>query len=60
MVLYIMDGFTSYDSLPGELESHRTGKSCLYIKDLAKVDQDVLETLISESLQAVEAGIKAS
>ena len=48
MVLYIMDGFTSYNSLLGELGSHSTGKSCLYIKDLAKVDQDVLETLISE------------
>jgi hypothetical protein len=60
MVLYIMDGFTSHDSLLGELGSHSTWKSCLYIKDLAKVDQDVLETLISESLQAVEARIKAS
>ena len=60
MVLYIMDGFTSYYSLLGELGSHSTGKSCLYIKDLARVDQDVLETLISESFQAVEARIKAS
>jgi len=60
MVLRIMDGFTSHDSLLGELGSHSTGKSCLYIKDLANVDQDVLEKLISESLEAVEARISDS
>lgn len=59
MVLYIMDGFTSYDSLLGELGSHSTGKSCLYIRSIEKVDQDILETLISESLEAVEARIAA-
>ena len=57
MVLYIMDGFSSYDSLLGELGPHSTGKSCLYIKDLEKVDQDVLEQLITESLEAGETRI---
>ena len=55
LVLYIMDGFDSYESLLADLGPHSTGVSCLYIKNLEKVDQDVLEQLISESLQAVEA-----
>ena len=59
MVLYIMDGFTNYDSLLGELGPHSTGKSCLYITSIEKVDQDVLETLIGESLEAAEARIAA-
>ena len=59
MVLYIMDGFKNYDTLLGDLGPHSTGKSCLYIKNLEKVDQDVLEQLITESLQAVEERIKA-
>ena len=36
---------------------HSTGKSCLYIKNVEKVNQKVLEKLITESLEAVEAGI---
>ena len=57
MILYIMDGFKSYDSLLGELGPHSTGKSCLYIKNVEKVDEDVLEQLITESLKAVETRI---
>lgn len=60
MVLYIMDGFKSYDSLLGGLGPHSTGKSCLYIKNVEKVDRDVLEQLISESLKAVEERIAES
>ena len=60
MVLYIMDGFTSYQSLLSDLGPHSTGKSCLYIKNLEKVDQDVLEKLISESRHAVESRIANS
>ena len=54
LTLYIMDGFSSYDDLLGQLGPHSTGKSCLYIKDLEKVDNDVLEQLITESISAVE------
>ena len=60
MVLYIMDGFKDYDSLLGELGPHSTGKSCLYIKNVDKIDQDVLERLITGSLDAVEARIASS
>lgn len=56
--LYIMDGFDDYQVLLGELGPHSTGKSCLYIKDLEKVDQDRLEKLIKSSLAHIDAAIK--
>jgi len=54
LTLYIMDGFDGYEGLLGRLGSHTTGKACLYIKDLEKVDQDVLSELITGSVAQVE------
>jgi hypothetical protein len=50
LVLYVLSG-----NRPGQEEQlaklgkHRNGKSCLYIKKLADVDLDVLETMVRES-----------
>lgn len=54
LTLYIMDGFTEYEPLLEDLGPHSTGKACLYIKNLEKVDSDVLRELISRSVEAVE------
>ena len=48
--LYIMAGFERYDELMQKLGKHKTGKSCLYIKKLADVDQKVLKELIEQSV----------
>lgn len=53
MTLYIMDGFSEYRSLLEKLGSHTTGKSCLYIKDLDKVDLDVLNEIITRSVATI-------
>lgn len=58
MTLYIMNGFDDYDSLLGKLGPHTTGKSCLYIRNLDKVDREVLERLIEQSLDHVNAAIE--
>ena len=58
MTLYIMDGFANYRSLLGDLGPHSTGKSCLYIKDVEKVDNDFLEQLITDSLTFINAKIE--
>jgi hypothetical protein len=50
LTLYIMSGFEEYDELLGKLGKHSTGKSCLYIKKLEDVDQDVLRELVSKSV----------
>lgn len=57
--LYIMDGFDDHAGLLEGLGPHSTGKSCLYIKDLEKVDRDVLEDLMRRSLDHIDARIAA-
>ncbi len=51
LTLYIMDGFEKYDELMAKLGKYKTGKSCLYIKRLADVDEKVLKELIEESVK---------
>ena len=51
LTLYIMSGFEQYDQLLAKLGKYKTGKSCLYIKKLADVDQDVLRELVEKSVE---------
>ena len=55
IVLYIVPGFSEFESLLGKLGKHTTGKACLYIKRLANVEQDVLNMLVVKSVAAVRA-----
>lgn len=50
LVLYIMNGFSTYDTLLGQLGKHKTGKSCLYVNKLADVDMDVLADMVKFSV----------
>lgn len=50
LTIYIMPGFKPFSPLLKKLGKHRTGKSCLYIKNLADVDLPTLETLIQKSV----------
>ena len=54
-VLYGMTGFSEAAALLAKLGKHTTGKGCLYIRKLADVDQQVLETLVVKSLAAKRA-----
>lgn len=49
--LYIMSGFSRFDELLKDLGKHKTGKSCLYIKRLSDIKEDVLDELMSASLE---------
>ncbi len=49
LTLYIMSGFQRYDELMSKLGKFKTGKSCLYLKRLEDVDQDVLTELVKQS-----------
>jgi hypothetical protein len=49
-VLYILTGAHGTDALLAKLGRHTIGKSCLYIKKLADVDQTVLKTLVVNSV----------
>jgi hypothetical protein len=50
LVLYIVEGFPRHQHLMDRLGKYRTGKSCLYVKRLSDVDEEVLEELARESL----------
>ncbi len=49
LTLYIMGGFPRYEALMAKLGKYKTGKSCLYIKQLSDVDLKVLEELVIAS-----------
>jgi hypothetical protein len=53
LTLYIMAGFDRYGSLMARLGKHRTGKSCLYVKRLSDLDSDVLDELVTASVEHV-------
>lgn len=55
LTVYVLPGFKRFAPLMKKLGSYRTGKSCLYIKRLADVDQDVLEQLVRESVEYMRA-----
>lgn len=51
LTVYIMAGFSNFDTLMKKLGKYKTGKSCLYIKRLSDIDEDILQQLIDESVQ---------
>lgn len=53
LTLYIMPGFDGFEGLMAKLGKHKTGKSCLYLKQLADVDPAVLRALIDGSVEAM-------
>lgn len=44
--IYIMPGYADFGTILARLGPHKLGKSCLYIKQLDKVDEGVLKELI--------------
>ncbi len=50
LVVYLLPGYEGKEAQLAKLGKHRLGKSCLYIKKLADVDEAVLEELIKDSL----------
>ena len=50
LVFYIAEAFEGRDVLLAKLGKHKTGKVCVYIRRLAHVDLEVLETLVARSV----------
>ncbi|MDX1433346.1 MAG: DUF1801 domain-containing protein [Gammaproteobacteria bacterium] len=48
--IYIMPGFTKYAALMARLGKFKTGKSCLYVKRLEDVSENVLRRLVRRSV----------
>lgn len=56
LVLYIGATAPGVADLLARLGKHRTGKSCLYVKRLSDIDEEVLERMIVESLKRPPTG----
>ncbi len=54
-VFYGLRAAPDVEDLLAKLGKHTTGKGCVYIKNLADVDQKVLATLIKKSAKATRA-----
>lgn len=54
-VLYNITAFSGAEALLAKLGKHTIGGGCLYIKNLADVDQQVLKLLVIKSLAAMRA-----
>ena len=50
LTIYIMPGFSKYNSIMKNLGKYKLGVSCLYIKTLADVDEKLLYELIDLSV----------
>lgn len=49
--IYILPGYTDFGDILARLGPHRLGKSCLYLRHLAAVDEAVLRELIRAGLR---------
>jgi len=54
-VIYLLTGARGSDALFAKLGKHTIGRSCLYIKKLADVDQAVLKTLVVKSIAEIRS-----
>jgi len=54
LVFYLMGGAPEGDPLFKRLGKYTTGKSCLYVKRLADVDEGVLRALVRQSMDYME------
>ena len=52
LTLYLTLDYTAFAPLLKKLGKHKTGGSCLYIKNLQDVDRAVLEELVTRAYQA--------
>jgi hypothetical protein len=55
LVVYLDCDAAAHDALLARLGPHKVGKSCLYLKRLSDVDENVLRELVVESVEAAKA-----
>ena len=56
IVLYGVAGDSCDASLLGQLGKHKVGKGCLYVRQMANIDLDVLRKLVRQAFVAKHAG----
>ncbi len=59
LTLYLMGGCQGQGARLKKLGRHKTGKGCLYLRGLADVDLDVLESIIEDSVADIRKRVAA-
>jgi hypothetical protein len=54
LTIYIMPGFKKYSSLLNKIGKHKKSVSCLYVKRLEDLDQNVLKKMIADSVRVMK------
>jgi len=54
LTLYVMAGIEQYPDLAAKLGKYKHGKSCIYVKHLSDIDQDVLRELVNRSVKKIK------
>ena len=60
MVVYILPGYAGLQDKLVRLGPHKTGKSCLYLGSLDKIDMDVLGEIVGEGVAYIRKTYKTS
>ena len=60
LTIYIIPGFDGYEEQLSKLGPYKTGKSCLYIKNLEVVDREVLQEIIRDSVAVMRKKYECS
>ena len=55
--IYLNDGVDAYADELERLGPHTTGVGCLYVKDLSKIDLEVLEQVVRSSYETLTSGV---
>ena len=55
VTLYLMPGLSRHQALLKKLGKHKTGKGCLYVKQLADIDEAVLTKIIVDAVKDLKA-----
>jgi hypothetical protein len=50
LTLYVITGYAEYEELLVKLGKHKTGVSCLYLKHLDDVDEEVLREMLKRTV----------
>ncbi len=59
LTIYMMSGFSRHNELMSKLGKYKTGKSCLYVKNLDDIDIIILKFLIIESVNFLKKSSSA-
>jgi len=57
LTIYLADGTGAHADQLARLGDHTSSVGCVYVKDLARVDLDVLEEIVAASHRALTAGV---